>query len=166
MSEVFAKLTSGIPPKVGAASGLPPALIAAPPSSDAANLPASSRPPGMVEPPNINLYNRPTVHNPDGSISSVRTMTFEEDGKSVAIPTVSDDGRILSPAEAIALYRKTGKHLGKFAVTGVTPWQFSDAFAELLHDQYAAGKYGASRSVPKNVSIQTTPWNPTIPVGK
>lgn len=63
---------------------------------------------------NIDIYNRPIVMNPDGKISTVRSMSFEDDyGKQVVIPTVSDDGRFLSRDEAIELYYRTGKHLGK-----------------------------------------------------
>ena len=53
---------------------------------------------------NINLANRPAVQNPDGSVSTVRSMSFNEDGKEVLVPTVSQDGRTLTPQQAIDTY--------------------------------------------------------------
>lgn len=141
---------------------LPKSLTDRVPSTDAANLPRSQWPVGMVEPPNIDLRDRPTVHNPDGTTSSMRSATFEQDGHSIVIPTVSDDGKILSAEEAIAQYRQTGRHFGKFVTTGATPWQFSDQFAMRLHDDYAANAYGAGRSIQKS-PIQATPVNATVP---
>jgi hypothetical protein len=79
---------------------------------------------------NIDLYARPQVKNPDGSISTVRSMSFNDGLKEVVIPTVSDDGRILTEKQAIDNYYKTGKYLGKFdAVDEATK------YAEQLHNE-------------------------------
>jgi len=88
---------------------------------------------------NINLANRPTVQNPDGSVSTVRSMSFNEDGKEVLVPTVSQDGRNLTPQQAIDAYRATGQHLGKFD----TP-EAATEMARRIHDQQA---YGVNNSV-------------------
>lgn len=85
---------------------------------------------GMIEQGNINLLNRPTVKNKDGSISTVRTISIGTDQGEVLIPTVSDDGRLLSDDEAIALFEETGNHLGIFD----NP-DDATAYAESLHNQ-------------------------------
>ena len=108
---------------------------------------------GQVEVGNINLNNRPRVRNADGSISTVRSMSAGMDGAEVLIPTVSDDGRVLSDADAIDLYRKTGKHLGKFD----TP-DNATAFAERLHkaqeQQYVTNQPGWGRiDFPKGFAV-------------
>jgi hypothetical protein len=88
--------------------------------------------PGLVAAGNINLNTRPVVQNPDGTISTIRSMSFNEDGNEVLVPTVSDQGKVLLPKEAIDLYHATGKHLGIFK----TP-EAANAFAQQLHEQQA-----------------------------
>ncbi len=78
---------------------------------------------------NIDLTNRPQVRNPDGSISTVRTISANFDGLEVVIPTVMDDGRIVSDKEAVEHYLKTGKHFGKFKAA-----ESATKFAKQLHE--------------------------------
>lgn len=92
--------------------------------------------PGLAAQGNIDLLNRPALRNADGSVSTTRSFSFQdEDGKETLIPQIADDGsRILSQQEAIDQYRKTGRFLGKFD----SPEQ-ADAYANWLHNQQVAG---------------------------
>lgn len=92
----------------------------------------SAYPRGLLEKGNIDIHNRPVVKNSDGSISTVRSMSTNIDGREVLIPTVSDDGRIMSDDEAIDNFMRTGKHLGMFD----NP-DDATAYAESLHNQQA-----------------------------
>lgn len=83
---------------------------------------------GMLTPGNIDLSNRPRVRNKDGSISTVRSISVNMDGKEYLIPTVTDDGRVVSDDEAVKLFKRTGKHLGVFDSA-----EHATAYAEGLH---------------------------------
>lgn len=88
----------------------------------------TQKPKGMLESGNIDLANRPIKKNKDGSYSTVRSISANIDGKETLLPTVSDDGHDMSVREAVDNYRRTGKHLGKFADP-----ESATAYAKQLH---------------------------------
>jgi len=122
---------------------------------------------GMVEPGNIDLSQRKVRGNEDGSISTVRSKSFNIDGKEVLLPTISDTGKLLTDKEAVAEYKKTGKHLGKFD----SP-EHADLYAEQLHSdpiwnedkkKYSAvGKKERVYSAPMTFDQGTNPNAPVV----
>jgi hypothetical protein len=97
----------------------------------------SRRDEGPLEPGNIDLVKQPRVKNTDGSTSTVRSMSINEDGVEILIPTVAHDGRgLLSDKDAIAQWHRSGKHLGKFRTAAE-----ATRYAKQLHDAYARGDY-------------------------
>jgi hypothetical protein len=115
-------------------------------------------PKGLVEAGNIQIWDRPSVQNPDGTYSSEYSTSFQDDkGHEVLVPTVVN-GKFLTPdgkkppegsdAEKAMFkaawdhYLKTGENLGKFASA-----EEADAYATRLHNR---GK------IPKNIAKQET----------
>ena len=100
---------------------------------------AASGVPYITEARNIDVSQLPQVQNRipgEGGISTVRSMGITEDGKEVLIPTVIE-GRLPASAEeaerkALEYYRRTGKHLGKYATRGA-----ADSAAMLTHEREA-----------------------------
>lgn len=133
----------------------------------------AGRPTGQLDAGNIDLNNRPVVKNEDGSISTVRSMSFNEDGKEILIPTVAADGSgILDTNAAIQQYRDTGQHLGTFD----TP-ENADAYAQRLHEQQATqydNKFSYVTNAPKYSQagpvslgdVAKSALNDTIKLGK
>ena len=85
---------------------------------------------------NIDLNNRPIYQNEDGSISTVRSMSFWDDNenKEILVPTIAFDEKgnaiSLTNDEAIQRYYQTGEYLGKF-----DDYKDADKYAEKLHRQ-------------------------------
>jgi hypothetical protein len=101
---------------------------------------APRRPVGLKEQGTIDLHHRPVVHNSDGSISTVRSISVGTDNGVVLIPTVVGD-KVVSNQAAIDHWKKTGEHLGIFDSEA-----HANAYARRLHEDQAA-EYGPHSEV-------------------
>lgn len=104
---------------------------------------------GLLQPGNIDLYAQPEVPNPDGTTSTVDSFSVNFDGVEYLLPTVTPDGRHLTPDLAIQEFQKTGRHLGVFD----SPASATE-FAKRLHEDYASGRY-RTRSVKDHAAAFT-----------
>lgn len=90
--------------------------------------------PGLVEPGNLDPYNRPVYKHADGQGYGT-TMSFSfnvpEKGE-VLIPQIVN-GKLLTQQEAVEHFRKTGEHFGIFD----TPAN-ADLFSTDLHNRQDA----------------------------
>ena len=75
---------------------------------------AYQRPPRPFVAGNIDLSKRRPIKNPDGTRSLIRSMSIDTPRGTLLIPTISPRRKAQTPDEAIAEYRRTGKHLGIF----------------------------------------------------
>jgi len=100
------------------------------------NIPAPTKPQlkinqDLIEAGNIDLTKRPKVKNPDGSVSTVRTIGIEMDGMHFNIPTVVGN-KVVSDKEAINYFKKTRQHLGAYKSQ-----KAAAAAAQQLHKEQA-----------------------------
>lgn len=88
------------------------------------NVPANNGTKGNIDTSKID-----PVKNKDGSFSTVRSISINEDGKEILIPTVIN-GKVVSDKMAIDHYHKTNQHLGKFDTV-----EEANAYAKKLHEE-------------------------------
>lgn len=92
---------------------------------------AVQRPLKPVAPGNLGEEIRYRVRNPDGSVSTVRTMSIGTDKGETVIPTVIE-GRVVSDDDAIKHYYDTGENFGTFGSV-----DDAEAYAQSLHERHA-----------------------------
>jgi hypothetical protein len=94
--------------------------------------------PGMRQPGNIDLANRPVVINDDGSKSTELSFSRGTDEGEVLVPQIVG-GKKLSQDDAWQHYKDTGEHMGIFDSPGL-----ADSYAEHVHNR-SQGTPNASR---------------------
>lgn len=94
-----------------------------------ATLPSASVPEGLKIPGNLDLNNRPVVHNSEGSVSTELSFSKGTDKGEVLVPQVVN-GKMLDQKDAWHHYLQTGEHLGIFD----SP-ENANAYAEKVHQR-------------------------------
>ena len=120
-----------------------------------ADLSADDKAIGQYGKGNIDLHNRPQYQNPDGSVSTVDSTSYNIDGKEVLLPTVwMKDGKPYhshDDEEILQHYEETGEYLGKFD----TPEE-ADEYGEQLHraqDFYYGSQYKSTANGKKRSNL-------------
>lgn len=88
---------------------------------------------GWASPPTLSMDGRVPFTNPDGSTSTVRTISVGMPEGEVLLPTITPDGRSLTTDQAIEEYRRTGRHLGIYDSV-----EAAERAAAALHDREAS----------------------------
>jgi hypothetical protein len=91
---------------------------------------------GMIRAGNIDLRNRPIIHNKDGSVSTLRAFTVQDDqGHTILLPSVDANGKPLSMPEARRYWQARGQSLGVFD-TEANAEAYESTMHDLLAEQY------------------------------
>lgn len=155
---VVQQIPSSTTPMTPGVTGRPTqgqAPAAAPAPHGQAPAASQQKAPGMLTPGNIDLNNRPVVKNPDGTSSTVSTMTIEEDGKTILLPTIVN-GKRVSEDEAIKHYHDTGEQMGIFDSE-----KSADAYDRQLHNKMGwNGKPGSAQDKWQHGQPQQTQASP------
>lgn len=79
---------------------------------------------------NIDISNRPVVQNPDGTVSTEKSFSINQDGREVLLPQVIN-AKVVDQQQAIEHYNQTGENLGVF-----NSIPEANAYAERLHNRF------------------------------
>lgn len=106
-------------------------------------------PQGELEIGNIDLSKRGAIKNADGSISTLKSMSFNQGGREVLIPTIDPEGREMTEEEAIERYLGTGEHLGRFDKP-----ENATAYAKRLSERMGKKILPARGATPESISVR------------
>ena len=96
---------------------------------------------------NIDLYTRPQVQLDTGEYATLLSTSVNVDGMEYLVPTVSDEGTLMSEEEALDTFMSTGRHLGAFKSTGDAT-MYAKALSEHQNRYYAAFRGETDEEIP------------------